>query len=241
MRGYFDEEREPEERRRDTELTLGSGALLAIFFGLVVLCGLCFGLGYAVGHRPSPPVSAAAAQPAAPDEEPLQASGSIPKPSAAAQGAVPSQTSEAAQQPANVAGASPTNPQQVPAPGGVAAATGSSPGAQAGAAQTQPQVRPALGANAPEAAPAAAGPAPNVHPALAPTVPLMVQIAAVANPEDANVLTSALRQRGYAVTVRREPADNMIHVCIGPFATRAIAEQWRQRLLDDGYNAIIQP
>ena len=35
MSGYFDdEEAEPERPRRDTELTLGSGALLAMFFGL---------------------------------------------------------------------------------------------------------------------------------------------------------------------------------------------------------------
>ena len=48
----------------------------------------------------------------------------------------------------------------------------------------------------------------------------MVQIAAVSNQEDADVLISALRKRGYAVTVRRDPADNLIHVRIGPFATR---------------------
>ena len=46
MRGAFDDEEfEPIQRRRDAELTLGSGTLLAIFFGLVLLCGLFFGLG----------------------------------------------------------------------------------------------------------------------------------------------------------------------------------------------------
>ena len=45
----------------------------------------------------------------------------------------------------------------------------------------------------------------------------MVQIAAVSNPEDASVLTNALRKRGYTVTARREPADGLIHVRIGPF------------------------
>jgi DedD protein len=68
----------------------------------------------------------------------------------------------------------------------------------------------------------------------------MVQIAAVANVEDARVLADALRKRGYAVTARREPADNLIHVRIGPFATPAEANSWKMRLLNDGYNAIVQ-
>ncbi len=38
---------------RDTELTLGGGTLLIIGGGLVVLCVVFFGLGYAVGHRTS--------------------------------------------------------------------------------------------------------------------------------------------------------------------------------------------
>jgi DedD protein len=69
----------------------------------------------------------------------------------------------------------------------------------------------------------------------------MVQVAAVSNVEDAQVLTNALRQRGYTVTERREPADNLIHVRIGPFATTAEANSWRLKLLNDGYNAVVQP
>ena len=69
----------------------------------------------------------------------------------------------------------------------------------------------------------------------------MVQIAAVSHPEDSDVLVSALRKRGYAVTARREPADNLIHVRIGPFTSRDEANRWRQKLMNDGYNAIVQP
>jgi cell division septation protein DedD len=69
----------------------------------------------------------------------------------------------------------------------------------------------------------------------------MVQIAAVSNPQDAEVLVNALRKRGYSVTVRREFTDNLIHVRIGPFNSRGEANQWRQKLLNDGYNAIIEP
>jgi DedD protein len=39
----------------DRELTLSTGMILGIFFGLVLLCGLVFGLGYKMGaHKPMP-------------------------------------------------------------------------------------------------------------------------------------------------------------------------------------------
>ncbi|MGB6722854.1 MAG: hypothetical protein WBE72_18805, partial [Terracidiphilus sp.] len=86
MRGVFDdEEREPAKARRDTELTLGSGTLLAIFFGLLLLCGLCFGLGYAVGHRgPQAPTAAELPAAGAPEQT---SNDSIAKPPAMEQAA----------------------------------------------------------------------------------------------------------------------------------------------------------
>jgi len=70
---------------------------------------------------------------------------------------------------------------------------------------------------------------------------LMVQIAAVSHQEDAEVLQGALRKRGYRVTAGRDAEDNLIHVRIGPFNSREEAGKWRQKLLGDGYNAIVQP
>jgi cell division septation protein DedD len=69
----------------------------------------------------------------------------------------------------------------------------------------------------------------------------MVQIAAVSHREDAEVLEGALRKRGYAVTLNHDAADNLIHVRIGPFSNRDEAAKWRQKLLSDGYNAMLQP
>ena len=69
----------------------------------------------------------------------------------------------------------------------------------------------------------------------------MVQIAAVSHPGDAEVLVSALRRRGYAVAVYRDPVDTLMHVQVGPFASRNDAAAMRQKLLNDGYNAIVQP
>lgn len=224
MRSVFDEEekQEPTRHRRDKELTLGSGTLLGIFFGLVLLCGLCFGMGYAVGHSTSGPTAITAPQPA-PDQEPLQASGVIPKPSAIAQTPVTPPDQPSTDQTA-------TNPDAPPAQ--AAAPTDGGTGSQA-------QVHPAL---ASDAAPQVASPAASqaVHPALG-SQPLMVQIAAISNPDDAAVLVDALRKRNYPVTAHRDAGDNFIHVRIGPFPTRAVAEQWRMKLLNDGYNAVIQP
>jgi DedD protein len=38
------------EYSEDTEITLGTGKMLALLFGLVILCATFFGLGYSIGH-----------------------------------------------------------------------------------------------------------------------------------------------------------------------------------------------
>jgi DedD protein len=81
----------------------------------------------------------------------------------------------------------------------------------------------------------------QVQPALGQGMNWMVQIAAVSHTEDADVLVSALRKRGYVVSSRRDPGDNLLHVQVGPFSTHAEASAMRTRLLNDGYNAIIEP
>jgi DedD protein len=42
---------------QDTEITLGTGKLLAIFFGLVALCAVFFGLGFSFGRNPTKSVA----------------------------------------------------------------------------------------------------------------------------------------------------------------------------------------
>jgi DedD protein len=248
MRGYFDEEEiEAEEPQSDTEFTLGSGALLGIVFCLIVLCGLCFGFGYWLGQHNSGRGQAAAAQSptkrAAPDQEPLQASGTIPKPPAAAQAPVaPPLAADGSQAPGSPSATVPNSSNAAsPAsalPAGQSAAQ-SSP--TAATAQSQPQVRPALpnGTYLPQST--AVGGSPNVRSALPNPNLLMVQVAAVSHEEDADVLVGALRKRGYAAGALRDPADGLIHVRIGPFATREEAIRMAKRLLDDGYNAMVQP
>ena len=57
----------PAEEITDTEITLGTGKMLALFFGLVILCAIFFGMGFTMGKNsirsapellPSPSTSA---------------------------------------------------------------------------------------------------------------------------------------------------------------------------------------
>jgi len=45
----------------DTEITLGTGKLLVLFFGLVGVCALFFALGYSLGRKSEPTIVAASA------------------------------------------------------------------------------------------------------------------------------------------------------------------------------------
>lgn len=242
MRGYFDDERATERPRRDTELTLGTGALFGLLFGLVLLCGFCFGFGYAMGHRGAARTVAAKAPTAAPDQEPLQGSAAIPKPSAAETAPAPPLLpgdAGAASSPAPPGDGTSANPAGTQ-PGPIVNVPGSAaPGTTPGAGSAQ--VRPALPSAGYQAPVAQAGAAPNVHAALPSQAQWRVQIAAVSNPADANVLSAALRQHGYSVSAVRDPVDGLIHVRIGPFASRDEALRWRNKLLGDGYNAEVQP
>jgi DedD protein len=46
---------------QDTEITLGTGKLLALFFGLVGVCAMFFGLGYSLGRKSEPAITTASA------------------------------------------------------------------------------------------------------------------------------------------------------------------------------------
>jgi len=105
-------------------------------------------------------------------------------------------------------------------------------------------------ATASASSPAAAPPAQTLTVPLttssAPTTPaaaapgFMVQVAAVSSQDVADILTNSLEKKGYPVSVHQEPQDKLLHVQIGPFADRAAAEAMRQRVLADGFNAIVK-
>ena len=226
-RGFGGTAFEPAEEQRDKEFTLGPTMLVAIVVGLVALCGLCFVFGYAVGHRGSAEAATAQAAPGA-------LSGALPATKVASSQPKPS-ASQSAYQP---------QPQASADPSAAAAADTAAENAEssdaANASAGEAAVRTALPSQPGAVQPVAGGGA-KVTPALNQASLLMVQIAAVSHPEDAEVLVGALRKRGYAVTARRDPTDGLMHVQIGPFANRNDANTMRQKLLNDGYNAIVQP
>jgi cell division protein FtsN len=191
----------------DRELTVSATTLLAIFFGLVLLCGLFFGLGYAFGRRtPADPVAAAQAPVAA------SSFATQSKPSAAAQSV----------------GTLPTPAEPPPQPAGSSLSPDAAPPDDTAPSQ-------------PEAPASSAKQTPADSDASTPAAPgTMVQIAAVSNPADADVLVRALLQHGYSASARRFPPDPLIHVQIGPFGNRADAVAMKQKLLNDGYNAILK-
>lgn len=232
MRGVFDErDDERAAPRRDTELTLGSFTLLAIFFGLVVICGLFFGLGYAIGHRgdTASPAPAAATVPAALQVDASRTKPSAAPPSAPAKGAAPDADSPAAEGAAS--GEDQKNEATFAAP---------APSAHLPAVSqpsTQPVVQAALPAAPIQGQNGASG---RPQAAMAAPLSIMVQIAALSHQEDADVLVAALRRRGYVVTTHRDAGDGLIHVRLGPFASLEEASKWRSKLLNDGYNAIVE-
>lgn len=87
-----------------------------------------------------------------------------------------------------------------------------------------------------------APPASSAFTAAAPPAPgsFMVQVAAVSSQEVADIEVTALKKDGYAVVVRHEPQDKLLHVQIGPFTDKKDAEAMRQRVQADGFNAIVK-
>ena len=237
MREVFEDmDHDRDQPHLEPDLTLGPVTLLGLLLVWALICALFFGWGYAVGHRGSEDASGVM-KPAPDAPAPSQAGCTQSKPPASSQTEVATAAeSDGADQVGNPSSteASDTDVSSI--------SQSTAPAGAAGSSSSQPQVRPALApaANPLQPAPGSGGGL-RVEPALVPSGGLMVQIAAVSHPEDSDVLVSALRKRGYAVTARREAADNLIHVRIGPFATRDEANRWRQKLMNDGYNAIVQP
>jgi DedD protein len=233
-----------EQEHADTEITLGMKSLLGIFFGLVLICGVFFGLGYSLGHgstsarltshtTPGETGTASTSKPATPlpiappaseddtaepttytpgpdAHEPITSS-AAPKPSATV-------IKQVVQQPTDTGSPTPSKPSPVSA---------SSPTAIPAVAKTSPIT--------PTTLPVVAAPTPVSQAASA-----MVQIAAVSHQEDAEVLVNALKKHGYNAVVRNDPKDSLLHVQIGPFASRDEARAMRAKLLADGYNAILK-
>jgi DedD protein len=207
---------------RDREISLGTTTILGIFFVLALLCAVFFGFGYSMGRRSVQTIAGASETPAASDSTSSKPSPAASRSSNEAvdtpDSTAPSSATAGKTSPATAA--TKTQPSQItPTP----QPTGSS------AIKTVSMPRPAVATTAP--------PSQVAVPGLGIAI---VQVAAVSHQEDADVLASALKKHGYAVSIRQEPQDKLLHVQVGPFPNKKDAEAMRQRLIADGYNAIVK-
>jgi DedD protein len=212
-----------DSRGQDREISLGATTILGIFLVLALLCAVFFGFGYSLGRRSAPPAVSAAETTTS-----SESSASKPAPGSPATHTAlssPAIQSDDASQPASLSDVPTTEPSQ-PSPAVTrvkAVAADFRPDTRTESA-ARPTTKPVSVASV---APAAAGVA-------------VVQVAAVSHQEDADVLVNALKHRGYNVAIHKEPQDKLLHVQIGPFATKKDADAMRQRLQTDGYNAIVK-
>jgi DedD protein len=206
---------------KDREITLGTTMILGIFFALAVLCAVFFGFGYQLGHKsvvtsPVPTNPSADTQPATnfAGFKPAAGNpaGSTPEKTSAPSVAVPYAAPAVADS---------------PAPRPTAAASDDA------SADLRPSAPRALPTSSAASVPAtAASPSAGTG--------SIVQIAAVSHQEDADLLVTTLKRRGYNVAIRTEPQDKLLHVQVGPFASHQDADAMRQKLLADGFNAIVK-
>ena len=198
---------------QDTEITLGTGKLLFLFFGLVGVCALFFALGYSLGRKSEPAIttaSAAITPPVAPGTS--KASG--------AAAAVPAMTFYKSVEQKDA------NPQLTP-PADTKTDT----------ATASPTLAPA------NAAPAQTPATDNTSdlPLTLPTAGYFVQVAAVSKQEDADSLVDALKKKEYPAFVAAQvPTDKLFRVQVGPFSEVKDAEAMRARLVADGYSPILK-
>jgi len=206
----------------DHDLTLGTPTILGLFFALALVCACFFGLGYAMGHRTAP-------APQVFDNGVAAATGAAKPAAGSTVAAEPQPTTE----PAAIATDAATSSSQTATVPLNASAT--SPVAASSASSASPAMTSA----------ARPSPTTSAAPTSAATGTLtpgnfVVQVAAVSSQDVANILLSTLQKKGYAVNVRHEPQDQLLHVQIGPFPERKDAEAMRQRVIADGFNAIVK-
>ena len=203
---------------QDTEITLGTGRMLALFFAFVLVCAVFFAVGFSLGRRTASAgagrlpgaaagTSAAVVRPSAakndaPQKTPQSGDFSFYK-------AVGEKNANSALAPQD-ATAAPANP---------AAATAVAP---------------------PKAATDTASGAPASSTTASSTSSYYVQVAAVTRQEDADALVEALKKKEYPAFANNASVDKYYRVQVGPYADFKDAEAMRARLVSDGYNPIVK-
>lgn len=200
----------------DTEITLGTGKLLVLFFVLVGICAGSFALGYKLGSKSEPAVSSASAA------LPLTTTSGTTKPASSGSNSAPAASLKPVEQ------------------------KSTSPDASTTAADTKAAVpadasnpaSPTAGSNASSNPAGGTSNSPDPTTTL-PTSPYFVQVAAVSKQEDADALVDALKKKDYPAFVAAA-SDKLFRIQVGPFPDIKDAEAMRTRLIGDGYNPIVK-
>jgi DedD protein len=202
--------------QQDTEITLGTGRMLAIFFAFVLVCAFFFAIGFSLGRRTATTGiggSYAAIGNATTVVRPSAAKNDTPQTTPQSNDfgfykAVGQKNADATLAPQDSADKDSKTPAAAP----TTATTVDAP------------VKEAMDA------------------ARVPTSPAYyVQVAAVTRQEDADSLVEALKKKQYpAFTANTAAIDKYYRVQVGPYTDLKDAESMRARLISDGYNPIVK-
>jgi DedD protein len=197
---------------QDTEITLGTGKLLVLFFGLVGICALFFALGYSLGRKSEPGVATASVAGVP------QTSSNSSKTSGAATASPAMSFYKSVEQ-------KQASPDLTPSSDG----------------KTNTDGKPTTDAAPANAAPAQTPPAEADPATTLPSSAYFVQVAAVSKQEDADSLVDALKKKEYpAFVAASTSSDKLFRVQLGPFPEVKDAEAMRARLVGDGYSPILK-
>ena len=197
---------------QDTEITLGTGKLLGIFFALAIVCGLFFTMGYMLGKNTNagghteivgsvPSGSSTAVKPAAGNKTPQTSAQTCP----------------------------PDNP-------GCAATSATANSTDSSTTSTPDNSAPSAG----KPADPSYSQSTSADPKASAAGSFIVQVAAVSKQEDAELLKTALQKKQYPVFIANSVGDPLYHVQVGPFTDRKDAEAMKTKLAADGYMAIVK-
>jgi cell division septation protein DedD len=244
----------------DTEITLGTGKLLGLFFMLAAICGIFFAVGYSLGktsareqalndraaeqrtsspvaessgdtsERPTPRTAETATQGVSSAGGTQQAKSG--EPNLTFYDAVKRNGTE--EKPELRSTQAESRSEQKPSDSDSAiAATAAKQNTSSG---SRPQLQPSTQGVAPASQPSA-----DTSTA-ASSGAFLVQIAAVTHEDDAAALASALRKKSYAASVVNNPSgkDKLFHVVVGPYANLQDAEAMKLKLEGEGYKPILK-
>jgi DedD protein len=194
----------------DTEITLGTGKLLVLFFGLVGICALFFALGYSLGRKSEPMMASVSA---------AQATVPSGKTSSAAQSTPPMTFYKNVEQKDASAELTPATDTKTDAPAAPtnATATASSPAAQSANANTQ-----------------------DPSTILPTSAYFVQVAAVTKQEDADALVDALKKKDYPAFVAAQSKTDNFFRVQLGPYSDVKEAEAMRTRLIGDGYSPILK-